>query len=76
MDRVSTSIKIKVIDVSYQLAWIRYPNARGYQGLMKKIALDEFGVGLTKNRHSYWNHGIVKDDKKLMMFLLSYGETK
>ncbi len=76
MNRVSTSIRNNILNVSYQLAWVRYPNARGYQGLMQKIALNEFGIGLTKNRQNYWNHGIIKDEKKFMMFALAYGETK
>ena len=71
MNKVSTSIRNKVLNVSYQLACERYPNARGHQELMKKIALDEFGIGLTKDRQSYWNYGIVKDEKKFMMFVLS-----
>ncbi len=73
MNRVSKSTRNKIIDVSYQLAWTRYPNARGHQGLMQKIALDEFGIRLTKDSQSYWNYGIIKDEKKFMMFVLTNG---
>jgi hypothetical protein len=73
MNRVSKSTRDKILDIVYELAVDRYPNARGHEGLMQKIALDDFGIGLTKNRLSYWNNGIIKDEKKFMMFALTYG---
>jgi len=73
MSRVSKSTRNKILDIVYQLACDRYPSARGHQGLMQKIALDDFGIRLTKDRQSYWNNGIIKDEKKFMMFALTYG---
>jgi hypothetical protein len=73
MNRVSESTRNKILDIVSQLACDRYPNARGHQGLMQKIALDDFGIRLTKNRLSYWNNGIIKDEKKFMIFALTYG---
>ena len=72
MTKVSKSTRNKILDIVYQLACDRYPNARGHHGLMQKIALDDFGIGLTKNRQSYWNNGIIKDEKKFMVFALTY----
>ena len=73
MNRVGESTKHKILDVVLELATERYPNARGHLGLMQKIALDDFGIRITKDRHSYWNNGIIKDEKKFMMFLLIHG---
>ena len=73
MNRISESTRNKIIDIVYQLACDRYPNARGHQGLMQKIALDDFGIRLTKNRLSYWNNAIIKDEKKYKVFALIYG---
>jgi len=73
MNRISKSTRNKILDIVYQLACDRYPNARGHQGLMQKIALDDFGIRLTKNRLSYWNNAIIKDEKKYMIYALTYG---
>ena len=73
MTKVSASTLYRLIDLVLELAQERYPKARGYQGLMQEIALNEFGVGLTKDRQSYWKNGIIKDEKKFMMFALKYG---
>ncbi len=73
MNRVSESTKHKILDVVLELATARYPNARGHLGLMQKIALDDFGIRITKDRHRYWNKGINKDERKFMMFLLTHG---
>ena len=73
MNRISESTRNKILDIVYPLACDRHPNARGHQGLMQKIALDYFGIRLTKNRLSYWNNAIIKDEKKYMIFALTYG---
>jgi hypothetical protein len=73
MNKVSISTLDKITDVVLELAQERYPNRWGYQGLMQEIALNEFGIGLTKDRKSYWKNGIIKDEKKFMMFALKYG---
>jgi len=73
MTKVSASTLDRITDVVLELAQERYPKAYGYQGRMKEIALNEFGVGLTKDRQSYWKNGIIKDKEKFMMFVLKYG---
>ena len=73
MNRISVSVRNKITDIVLELAQERYPAARGHQELMQEIALNEFGVGLTKDRQSYWKNGIIKDEKKFMMFALKYG---
>lgn len=73
MNKLGNSATHQVLNVALELAQERYPQARGYQGLMKKIALDEFGIGLTQDRKSYWANGIIKDEKKYMIFALTYG---
>lgn len=73
MNRISESTRNKILDVVHTLACDRYPNVRGHQGLMQKIALDDFGIRLTKDRLSYWNNAIIKDEKKYMIFALTYG---
>ena len=73
MNRISESTRNKILDVVYTLACDRYPNVRGHQELMQKIALDDFGIRLTKDRLSYWNNAIIKDEKKYMIFALTYG---
>jgi hypothetical protein len=70
MNKVSDPTKHKILDVALELAHERWPKSRGYQ---KLIALNEFGIGLTKDHNSYWKNGIIKDEKKFMMFVLKYG---
>jgi hypothetical protein len=56
------------------LAWERAPNARGYTGLMKKIAREEFGVRLTQDiENDCWGDDIyVVNEQQFLMAQLKY----
>lgn len=56
------------------LAWERSPNARGYTGLMKKIAREEFGVRLTQDiENDCWgDDAFVVDEQQFLLAQLKY----
>lgn len=62
----------KIFDAAGDLAEERYPTARGVEGHMQRIAREEFGVRLGKDRQGYWNRVTVLDKNKFLLFLLTH----
>ena len=62
------------LDKVGDLAWTRYPNARGYTGHMKKIAKEEFGVRLTQDiENDCWGSTIhIVDEQRFLFAQLKY----
>ncbi len=63
-----------ILDKIGDQAWIRYPDARGYVGHMKKIAREDFGVRLTDDiENDSWGDTIyVVDEQRFLFAQLKY----